>query len=181
VCGRLRSAPFPGGVLDSYREVAAALAAAMRGLGVEAQAEPPRASAASAGIVCFERVSAHEICVGGRKLIGSAQLRRRGGFLQHGSIRLAPSALHERVFGRPAEGPRFTDLHSVLGRRVSCADVDDALVTAFAAHFGAELRRGELTAAERERAAAYRRDKHGCREWIETGRVGAAVAPVAGD
>src|SRR3990172_2626112 len=33
----------------------------------------------------FEVPSAYEITVGGKKLVGSAQLRRRGAILQHGS------------------------------------------------------------------------------------------------
>ena len=38
--------------------------------------------------ICYLQPAAHEICVGGRKLIGSAQLRRRGALLQHGSLPL---------------------------------------------------------------------------------------------
>ena len=38
--------------------------------------------------ICYLQPAAHEICVGGRKLIGSAQLRRRGVLLQHGSLPL---------------------------------------------------------------------------------------------
>src|SRR5207302_544137 len=36
------------------------------------------------------RPSAHEILLGGRKLVGSAQVRRAGALLQHGSIVIEP-------------------------------------------------------------------------------------------
>ena len=35
---------------------------------------------------CFSTATRHEVVVGGRKLVGSAQRRLRGGILQHGSI-----------------------------------------------------------------------------------------------
>jgi lipoate-protein ligase A len=38
--------------------------------------------------VCFEVASNYEITYNGKKLIGSAQARRSGGFLQHGSLPL---------------------------------------------------------------------------------------------
>ena len=38
--------------------------------------------------MCFEAPSAYEITVDGKKLIGSAQARRREGVLQHGSLPL---------------------------------------------------------------------------------------------
>jgi lipoate-protein ligase A len=38
---------------------------------------------------CFSVSSKNELLVGGRKICGSAQVRKRGGFLQHGSLLLA--------------------------------------------------------------------------------------------
>ncbi len=38
--------------------------------------------------VCFEVPSTYEITVGGKKLVGSAQARRKEGVLQHGSLPL---------------------------------------------------------------------------------------------
>ena len=57
------------------------------------QIDPERAASHSqlGDFDCFARpAAAREICVGGRKLAGSAQRRAKGGILQHGSIRLAP-------------------------------------------------------------------------------------------
>ena len=79
-----------GDVVESYRRISAGLLRALQELGLEAESERQNASLrpAAVGPVCFEIPSHYEISVAGRKLIGSAQMRRKGGLLQHGSIPL---------------------------------------------------------------------------------------------
>src|SRR5881398_2718711 len=80
-----------GGVLPSYYRLSLALQDGLRRLGVPATLAPESAgSSAAHGPVCFDRPSAHEILLHGRKLVGSAQMRRGGGLLQHGSILIEP-------------------------------------------------------------------------------------------
>ncbi len=80
-----------GGVLPSYHRLSLALQDGLRRLGVPATLAPESAGGAAAhGPVCFDRPSAHEILLQGRKLVGSAQVRRGGGLLQHGSILIEP-------------------------------------------------------------------------------------------
>src|SRR5437763_12102382 len=80
-----------GGVLPSYYRLSLALQEGLRRLGVPATLAPESAgSSAAHGPVCFDRPSAHEILLQGRKLVGSAQMRRGGGLLQHGSILIEP-------------------------------------------------------------------------------------------
>ncbi|MEB3224606.1 MAG: biotin/lipoate A/B protein ligase family protein, partial [Synechococcus sp.] len=54
---------------------------------------------------CFRtHTKADLVTKSGYKLIGSAQLRRQGAILQHGSIRLNPDpGLYEKVFGEPLQ------------------------------------------------------------------------------
>ena len=78
-----------GGVIDSYRRISAALLAALQRLGAQPSAErAPAESSQPLSPVCFETPSHYEITVAGRKLIGSAQMRRRGGLF---SMALCPS------------------------------------------------------------------------------------------
>jgi lipoyl(octanoyl) transferase len=82
-----------GSVLESYRCLSQALLYALHLLGIPAEAhekslEAPTTNPA-ANPVCFEVPSNYEITVGGKKLVGSAQARRRNGVLQHGSLPLA--------------------------------------------------------------------------------------------
>jgi len=81
-----------GGVLPSYHRLSLALQDGLRRLGVPATLAPESAASGSPvhGPVCFDRPSAHEILLKGRKLAGSAQMRRGGGLLQHGSILIEP-------------------------------------------------------------------------------------------
>src|SRR5437763_13152971 len=80
-----------GGVLPSYYRLSLALQDGLRRLGVPATLAPESAGRSAAhGPVCFDRPSAHEILLHGRKLVGSAQMRRGGGLLQHGSILIEP-------------------------------------------------------------------------------------------
>jgi lipoate-protein ligase A len=146
VAGALRREPFPGGVLDTYRRVARALVAGLARLGIDAEPVPPGRAAAPGRAPgtpsCFDDAGAHEIAWRGRKLVGSAQVRARGGFVQHGSIpvRLDPARL-AAVLGRPVDATRFADLSTALGRTPSHAEIDAALVAGFEEAFGCEFER----------------------------------------
>ena len=76
-----------GGVLESYQRVSQALLSALRLLGIEAESKhSPAESIPQNGRnpVCFEVPSQYEITFAGKKLIGSAQARKKEGVLQHG-------------------------------------------------------------------------------------------------
>jgi len=79
---------LPGGLQESYRALSDALLAALRDLGVAAE-RAAAAAGSAADFDCFAEAAPDELCVGGRKLAGSAQRRTGGALLQHGSIRLA--------------------------------------------------------------------------------------------
>ena len=75
---------------------------------------------------CFAAPAGGEIMVGGKKLVGSAQVRRGKAFLQHGSILLDGSQ------GPLAVGDATT-LREVLGRPVAFTEVADAIVATWSA------------------------------------------------
>lgn len=78
------------GVLEAYRWVAQGLIAALARLGLEAAvAEHPRSSTTSPA--CFAAMMGADLEVGGSKVCGSAQVRRKGWLLQHGSIPISQS------------------------------------------------------------------------------------------
>lgn len=172
VVGSLRQEPFPGGVLDTYRRIAEALLHALRTLGIEASASDG-ASAGPATVACFGRPSAHEIAIAGRKAIGSAQMRRRGAFLQHGSILLrADAARLGNALGTSVDPERLTGLHDRDGRGVDTVELDRALVAGFAVELSADLVPGDLTTEERERATRLRCWKYDSASWTLDGRIG---------
>jgi lipoate-protein ligase A len=123
---------LPEGLRASYAQVAEALVAALAFLGLAASRAPaPQAPPAASGrpFDCFARAGIEEICVAGRKLVGSAQRRGRGAVLQHGSLRLAA----DPPGARRAAGLRATGSTSLaeLGCTASPREVRRALVAAF--------------------------------------------------
>jgi lipoate---protein ligase len=80
-------------VVDSYRWLGEALATAIRALGLDATAVSPavaRAADRSMGeFACYASLSAWEVTVAGRKIVGLSQVRRRGGLLLQAGIVLS--------------------------------------------------------------------------------------------
>jgi len=97
------------GVLEAYREVAGGLIAGLALLGIEARIgtrhEGPgvlHAPQLGARAACFAVTLGADLQVGGAKICGSAQLRRRGWFLQHGSIPIGDDrAFTNRILDHP--------------------------------------------------------------------------------
>jgi lipoate-protein ligase A len=101
--------PAPVGWRTAYDAINRLLLATLHACGVPAALAGPAPAMAPDGPVCFEAPAEGEIVVHGRKLVGSAVWRQRGGYLQHGSIllhddqaRLAEAALERLPPAPPA-------------------------------------------------------------------------------
>lgn len=138
----IRMVDLPGDVRSTYRVIAGALMDALRALGVPAEmAEEPGEMSGDAN--CFAEPSWYEIESGGRKLVGSAQLRRQGVILQHGALPLMLDYdLWARIFAPLESAPyaqgmrrRAIGLSDASGREMSRAEVREALKTAFLGRF----------------------------------------------
>ncbi|PYP49894.1 MAG: hypothetical protein DMD45_12940 [Gemmatimonadetes bacterium] len=121
-----------GGLRQAYHAIHGCLAAALRALGVSPTLAPDRPLPPSTALYrpagCFGSSVGGEILVGGRKLVGSAQVRRGGAFLQHGSILLDGSQdLIQAVSRKPQAASAATTLSEELGRRVTWDEVVEAL------------------------------------------------------
>jgi lipoate-protein ligase A len=177
IIGRLRTTPFYGGVVETYRTIAEALVLALAALGAAPRLEPAAAHGSGRGepreTACFRVVSSHEITSGGRKLVGSAQLRRRGAFLQHGSLPLSSDdELFAAATGAAAPGGAAIDLATATGRLVTAGQVDEALVGGFERRFGATLAPGAMTDGERLLATRLYSWKYCSTAWTFDGKLG---------
>lgn len=130
------TAPAPRGdtLRASYAAINAILLDALRRLGVQAALAQPsgRRLPPPGSAPCFELPAAGEIVLGGRKLVGSAQLRDGGAFLQHGSILIDDDQTRVAQLSTtsiPASAPAAT-LRQALGRAPSLREVADALFSA---------------------------------------------------
>jgi lipoate-protein ligase A len=84
---------FCGRVAQSYERVHALICAALATLGCEAalRGDDPLLSDTPETGMCFHHSTPLDLAWGGRKGVGSAQRRRSGRILHHGSIKLSPS------------------------------------------------------------------------------------------
>ena len=171
-----------GALLESYNRLAGALLDALRRLGlpVEMQERSAASRAGNVNPVCFEVPSSYEITVRGKKLVGSAQARRKEGILQHGSLPLSGDLARitqvlvfpdEAVRARAAERllARAATVESVLGRPVTWEEAAQALVTAFRDVLNLDFQPRPLTPAEEARIAKLVEDKYTHPQW--TGRA----------
>jgi lipoate-protein ligase A len=147
VVGASPSPLFGPSLHTTYSRINRALLAFLSGLEIAAEISSGESRAEARGAICFQSAGQHEIRVAGRKLIGSAQRRSEGLFLQHGSILTGPghADLSDYLAGPRKAGSRrallaaTTDLGRLLGRPLAAADLDalaERLVAAFAQALG---------------------------------------------
>lgn len=91
VVGGSPSASFGDDLHAVYSAINGALTEFLRRLGLSPDISQGESLAAARGAVCFQTAGRHEVTVGGRKLVGSAQRRHPDRFLQHGSILTGPA------------------------------------------------------------------------------------------
>lgn len=76
---------FPAGILNSYKLISQSLIIALDNLGITSSMQPEKIIDTKSSN-CFQEVSSWEINQFGKKIVGSAQLRKKDYCLQHGSI-----------------------------------------------------------------------------------------------
>lgn len=127
-----------GTLAESYAVINSLLVSALRALSVDAAVAAPGARPPAPGPgACFEEPVAGEIVAAERKLVGSAQWRGDGAFLQHGSILVdddqALAAQLRTEFVLPP-APAAT-LRSLLEYAPTLQEFDAALTAAIQSEF----------------------------------------------
>jgi len=179
VIGNVEEPLLTGGVLESYNRIAQALLLAVKSLGLRVEMKEGKPNDhATPNPVCFEVPSTYEITVDGKKLMGSAQARKKEGVLQHGSLPLTGDLTRicqALVFGNEAAREdaskrlltRATTVESTLGCVVSWETAAQAFIHAFEAQLGLCFERGELSVSESKRAEELVREKYDHPSWTE--------------
>lgn len=180
ICAPIDSPVVKGSVLESYRRLSTGLLSALQILGLEANADKEY-GALTIGEnrpVCFEVPSNYEITASGRKLIGSAQSRKSGGVLQHGTLPLfGDIARITDVLKYPDETSRkearqrvylhAATLEEVIGRHVSWDEAAAACVSGFEKALEIKLVDSDLSQEEQTMAQDLLSLKYGTPEWNE--------------
>jgi lipoate-protein ligase A len=168
-----------GGIVESYRRLSMGLVRGLERLGiVDLVADQRVENRRLEGPVCFEVPSDYEITVGGRKLVGSAQMRARGVVLQHGTLplydditRICPLLVAHPDPARVRA--RATTVEEALGsfgstqdrRTVTWDGAADAVAAGFAEALDLCLEPGTLTDEERAWAEELRTGRYATKDW----------------
>ena len=165
-------------IISSYRKISTALMIALDMLGANPQSERRTEPAAKKpNAVCFETPSHYEITSGGHKLVGSAQMRRKAGLLQHGTLPLFGDvaricdALHynnedERDAAKITVRQRATTLAEVLGHTVPWDEAAAAVADGFRTAFDVHLLESQLSDLELDDATSLEAAKYGAADHI---------------
>jgi lipoate-protein ligase A len=111
-----------------------------------------------------------DLSVGGRKLCGSAQARRRNFLLQHGSLPLRwDVAALRHLFGN--DEMRLTCLEWLSEKPLTPEAVMDAIKQGFEQALGVTFVEGDLTPKEKAVADLLYRAKYGSAAWTKERQV----------
>jgi lipoate---protein ligase len=133
---------------ESYPIICQGVVNALRSLGVGAEHKP-----------------LNDVMVRGRKISGSAQTRKEGVVLQHGTVivdsdlDLMMRVIRQRP-GKPRNVDGMTSVARELGRSIDADVVKGALVAGFEKVFGTRIAKGALTCDERELAKRLAEEKY---------------------
>lgn len=166
-----------GDIVASYRRISAAFATGLRQLGAQPEANKRAEGSGADGPVCFEVPSHYEITLNGKKLIGSAQVRKFDAVLQHGTLpltgdigRICDALVFPDDAGRREARTRVyeraTTLRSALGRDVSWDEAAAVMAAAFAETFGVAFEAPPaLSPEEAARAQALAVEQYATAAW----------------
>jgi lipoyl(octanoyl) transferase len=159
-------------ILETYKKVSGGIIRGLSYLGIKAELVPLRdklennllGRSDKARIhhldfksICFSVPSQYEVQVEGKKIVGSAQVRKGGVVLQHGSllIKLEKDKLFS-VFNFPSVQIReklkskfkATSLEEILKRKINFSELSNILPRGFEEEFGVRLIESKLTEPE---------------------------------
>lgn len=171
-----------GRVMDAYVQLSRGLVAGLNalGLGVGTEEGSTR-TGRDASPACFEIPSAYEIVIHGRKLIGSAQSRRNGYVLQHGTLPLRGrvsrivdllalgreerAELHSRLEAGAITFERAREVSRLPGPMPPFEEIAWNMAMGTARTLNLSFQRGQLHPDEIRRAAELTRERYANQEW----------------
>lgn len=176
--------------MESYREISRGIIAGLEllgaavSLGADEDGPGPNFSgqdtyategADAAKPICFAKTARCDLQSAGRKVVGSAQVRRNGGILQHGSIPITID-LEDQVAVMPGSDGRMArkvlagaamSVSELLGRPITYDELSAAVAGGFADTFEVAMARQELSPEESAEAERLYEERYATAEWNE--------------
>lgn len=150
-----------GTLRQAYRCIHDTIATALRTLGAPVALAPARPGLPLDAGACFSAAAGGEVVLDASKVAGSAQLRRDGALLQHGSVLLDDDqSLIRDITAGPSAQPDVSPLSRILRRPVAWHEVAQAFADAAGTWGGPwrPLDDVDVLLAESERLAMQFRD-----------------------
>jgi lipoate-protein ligase A len=119
--------------------------------------QPSGLAAHEQPFLCFERRAQGDVVCDGVKICGSAQRRRRGAILQHGSLLLA----------RSAHAPELPGLREITGKKLEHEPLVKVWTAEIAARLRLQLAKAGLTELELDAARTLTLEKYSGFAWTE--------------
>ncbi len=176
-------------ILETYKKISRGIIRGLFYLGIDAELVPIRDKLEKNSLdeidktrihhsdfksICFSVPSQYEVQVEGKKIVGSAQVRKGGVVLQHGSllIKLEKDKLFS-VFNfssvqiRERIKSRFkaTSLEEILKKEISFLELSEILPQGFEEEFGVRLVESKLTIQEDKISKDLLENKYSTYEW----------------
>ena len=165
-------------ILETYKKISGGMIRGLSYIGVMAELVPlrekPEIHHSDFKSICFSVPSQYEVQVEGKKIVGSAQVRKREIVLQHGSllIELEKDKLFS-VFNFPSAQIRerfkkrfnATSLEEILKRKINFSELSEILPRGFEKEFGVRLLEGKLTEQEEKISKELLENKYLTYEW----------------
>jgi lipoyl(octanoyl) transferase len=179
VIGPLGDPRLSGTVIESYQKIGGALLKALNIIGLEAEmAESAIDPNKKLSPVCFEVPSIYEMTVAGKKILGSAQARRRKSLLQHGSLplfgdltRITHCLVFEDETDRQKAAARLlehaTNVKIVTGKQIAWDEATSAFIEGFEEKLNLKLLPGSLSRDELALAEKLYTEKYNNIEWCQ--------------
>jgi lipoyl(octanoyl) transferase len=176
---------FPRDILGTYKVISSCIAQGLSELGIEAEMEDSGRSYRNDSLkaACFSSPSRYELLAKNKKICGSAQLRSKGIFLQHGSILLDFDPAKTCALLLPEEGDRsrqtaklrssVTSIYEQVGAPVPVEDICHIIKKSFEKMLDINLVEGCLTAEEESLKSWLMNDKYMNNRWNMEGKVAA--------
>jgi len=176
-------------ILETYKKISGGIIRGLFYLGIKAKLVPlreklkrallpnedkPKISHLDFKSICFSVPSQYEVQVDGKKIVGSAQVRKGGVVLQHGSllIKLEKDKLFS-VFNFPSAQIRerlktrfeATSLEEILKKKINFLELSEILPRGFEEEFGVKLTEAKLTKQEEKISKDLLENKYSTYEW----------------
>ena len=163
---------MPKSIIDSYKTISKGILIALKSLGLNPEMKEA-INKKTTSAICFNEPSYYEIIVNNKKIVGSAQTRKQGKLLQHGSILIDINIdklvslfnVNNKNETIAKSKERITSINNELNKSVTYETVAGAMKKAFEENFNIKFTEGQLTRTELQQVKKPAKEKYSTKEW----------------